>query len=85
MIKLFRTFHPLSALPLFGLALFLHLFNGTETDASLANMGVVPLYRHLLLPADSTLFLPFATNKWLSFILLFSQALLFNKVIKPII
>jgi len=81
MIKLFRTFHPLSALPLFGLALFLHLFNWTETDTSLANMGVVPLYRHLLLPADSTLFLSFATSKWLGFILLFSQALLFNKVI----
>ncbi len=81
MIKLFRTFHPLSVLPLFGVAVLLHIFNGVAADASSASVGMGELYRHLLLPSASTALLSFATSKWLGFILLFAQALLFNKVI----
>lgn len=81
MIKLFRTFHPLSVLPLFGVAVLLHIFNGAGADASSASVGMGELYRHLLLPSASTALLSFATSKWLGFILLFAQALLFNKVI----
>jgi flagellar biogenesis protein FliO len=81
MIKLFRNFHPLSVLPLFGLAVLLHIFNGGAADASSASAGMGQLYRHLLLPSDNTALLSFASSKWLGFILLFAQALLFNKVI----
>ncbi len=81
MIKLFRTFHPLSVLPLFGVAVLLHIFNGAAADASSASVGMGELYRHLLLSSASTALLSFATSKWLGFILLFAQALLFNKVI----
>ena len=81
MIKLFRTFHPLSVLPLFGLAVLLHIFNGGASAASSISAEMGQLYRHLLLPSDNTALLSFATSKWLGFILLFAQALLFNKVI----
>ncbi len=81
MIKLFRTFHPLSVLPLFGVAVLLYIFSGAGADASSASVGMGELYRHLLLPTYGTALLSFATSKWLGFILLFAQALLFNKVI----
>jgi len=81
MIKLFRTFHPLSVLPLFGLAVLLHIFNGAAAAASSDSAGMGQLYRHFLLPSDSNVLQSFASSKWLGFILLFAQALLFNKVI----
>ncbi|MFM6954271.1 MAG: DUF6427 family protein [Sphingobacteriaceae bacterium] len=81
MIKLFRTFHPLSVLPLFGVAVLLHLFNWGGADTSSTTAGISQLYRHLLLQANTTSLLGFADNKLLGLLVLFAQALLFNKVI----
>jgi hypothetical protein len=68
-------------LPLFGLTLLLHIFKGGAADASSAFAGMGQLYRHLLLPSDSTVLLSFASSKWLAFIFIFAQALILNQVI----
>lgn len=79
MIRIFRIFHPLSVLPLLAVAILLNAF---QWDVNLGQGGLAfqEFSRHLLLQSTNAL-LGLSQSKLIGFLILFSQALLFNKVV----
>lgn len=81
MIKLFRTFHPLSVLPLFAVAILLQAFRWNVSNHELAVSAVQTFCKHLLIHPDVAQTLSFTQSKLIGCLVLFVQAVLFNKVV----